>query len=484
MDNLSNQQSSNPGKTESQAHKVLELALDLFDFYSTSTSEPVAVRRSGPNIALPFQGRGGTLRSVLGEELLKRKGIVLSDKSFKEASQILAAESYRSPREIPIRVGGTDERWFVDLGDATGAVVKVDADGWCVEERSPIPFMRTVLTSPMPQPVRGGKVDDIFQFINIPFERRDLFVGCLVASLFENIPHPVIQFDGEQGSGKSFAAQLFTELLDPSLIPRRKPPKDIETWTTTAQGSYVIGIDNVAQISPFFSDALCRAVTGEGNVERELFTNGGLFISKFRRIVLINGIRIIGIQDDLADRLIRFKLPVIGNSSRKTEREILQGWAELRPGIYGAVLDIVSKVMRTLPGLEMDEMPRMADFSRILAAMDMSTGSNALNQYLDEVNVSALSMVSEDPHLEFLGLIVGEGWTGSSRQLLDLAEAASGQTLAPAGFPDSARSMTNFLTRVAPTLRKAGWIAQDMGSKNHGNVTIWHIVPPVPESGP
>ena len=97
--------------------------------------------------------------------------------------------------------------------------------------------MRTILTVAMPEPKKGGNVTDIFQFINIPHNRRDLFIGCLVASFFEDIPHPALNFDGEQGSGQSFAAQLFTELIDRSLVLRRKPPKDIETWKTTAQGS-------------------------------------------------------------------------------------------------------------------------------------------------------------------------------------------------------------------------------------------------------
>jgi hypothetical protein len=249
---------------------------------------------------------------------------MLTDKAFKEASHLLSAEAARNPREVALRIGGHEGRWYIDLGGLSEEVLEVSEQGWAVVGVSPIPFMRTALTQPMAKPIRNGNIADIFKFFNIPDHLRDLFIGVLVASIFESIPHPVIQFDGEQGSGKSFAGQLFTDLLDPSTLPRRKPPKDIETWTTTAQGSYVIGIDNVASISSFFSDALCRAVTGEGNVERELYTNGGLYISRFRRIILINGIRITGIQDDLADRLIRFKLPVIPDSERRTEGAILE----------------------------------------------------------------------------------------------------------------------------------------------------------------
>jgi hypothetical protein len=463
---------------QSQSQVVLEMAFDLFDFYSTSTGEPVAVKKSGPNIALAFYGRGNTLRGVLGTEMVKRKNQVLSDKAFKEVSQILASEAHSHPMDIPLRIGKHEGNLYIDLGTANGEVVEVCQSGWRIIPQSPVPFLRTVLTKEMPIPSLGGTVDQIFEYINIPLRRRDLFVGCLVASLFEDIPHPVIQFDGEQGSGKSFASQLFTELLDPSLIPRRKPPKDIETWTTTAQGSYIIGIDNVAQITPFFSDALCRAVTGEGNVERELFTNGGLFVSKFRRLVVLNGIRIAGIQDDLADRLIRFKLPTITSKERKTEKSILAGWDEQRPGIHGALLTLASAVLAELDTIELDELPRMADFALILAAMDRVLDASSLDQYLDEVNLSAVSSVSEDPVLGLIKDVIRDGWTGSSKDLLSQVKVATTPDAIPAGFPDSPRAMTALLTKVAPTLRKAGWLAKDLGSKNHDNVTIWHLAAP------
>jgi hypothetical protein len=470
---------SSKSKSPSPSMKALELALSLFDFCSTSTGEPVAVKKSAPNIALEFNGRGLTFRNVLAEEVLKRQGWMLTDKAFKEASHLLSAEAARNPRDVSLRVGVVGASLFVDIGDSSEEVIEVSSNGWAIVKDSPIPFLRTPLTRPMDRPRRGGNVEDLYRFFNVPVHMRDVFLGVLVASFFENIPHPVIQFEGEQGSGKSFAGQLFTDLLDPSSIPRRKPPKDIETWTTTAKGSYVIGIDNLANISTFFSDALCRAVTGEGNVERELFTNGGLYIVKFRRIVLINGIRITGIQDDLADRLIKFKLPVIPDSERATEASILEDWSELRPGIYGAILDIVAQVLATLPDLRMSEMPRMADFSRVLAAMDQAIGSDALSQYLDEVKFSAVSSVSEDPIiLTIKEALRSNPFAGSAKVLLERIVANVSVNQLPPGFPSSPRALSNYLSKVCPTLRKAGWKAEDGGNSNHGNVVIWMLEAP------
>lgn len=462
----------------SQSHKALKLARELFTFSSTDTGEPVAVRKDGVHIALQFTGRGITLRSVLAQEMEERMGLILGDKAFKEVSHILSAEALRNPSDVPLRVGKADGNLYVDLGNNAGEVVEISPEGWKVRDRAPIAFLRTVLTVEMPHPETGGNVEDIFKYINIPLHRRDLFLGYLVASFFEDIPHPVLNFDGEQGSGKSFAAELLTELLDPSLVPRRKPPKDIETWTTVAQGSYIIGIDNVRALSEFFSDAICRAVTGDGNVSRELYTNGGLFVSRFRRLVVMNGIGITGIQDDLRDRLISFKFPVIPNSKRRTEKEIRRGWEAIRPGVYGSLLDLVSRVLTILPSLEMDEMPRMADFSRVLAAMDKAIGTESLNQYLDDVNLGAVSSVSEDPIIEVIQRAIPDGFYGSSKVLLEFIMAKNKVEDLPKGFPASAREMTGYLSRIVPTLRKASWLANDDGSSNHLNVTMWRLSPP------
>ncbi len=471
-------ESSDAKGSKSQSQKALELARELFTFSSTDTAEPVAVRKEGVHVALQFTGRGITLRSVLAEEMQKRLGIILGDKAFKEVSYILSAEALRHPSDVPLRVGKSGGNLYVDLGNSAGEVIEITPEGWKILDRGPIAFLRTVLTVEMPHPKVGGKVEDIFNYINVPAHRRDLFLGCLVASFFEDIPHPVLNFDGEQGSGKSFAAELLTELLDPSMVPRRKPPKDIETWTTVAQGSYIIGIDNVRTLSEFFSDAICRAVTGDGNVSRELYTNGGLFVSKFRRFVVMNGIGITGIQDDLRDRLISFKFPVIPNTERRTEKEIRRGWESIRPGVYGSLLDLVSRVLTILPSLEMDEMPRMADFSRVLAAMDKALGTDALNQYLDDVSFGAVSSVSEDPFIEVIQRTIPDGFYGSSKVLLEYIMANNRVEDLPKGFPRSAREMTSYLSRVCPTLRKASWLASDEGSNNHLNVTNWRLAPP------
>lgn len=92
---------------------------------------------------------------------------------------------------------------------------------------------------------------------------------------------------GEQGTGKSSATKNLVQLVDPSPVPLRKPPRDADGWVTAASGSWVVGLDNLSTIPPWLSDSLCRAVTGDGDgdVRRELYSGDGLSVFSFRRVI-------------------------------------------------------------------------------------------------------------------------------------------------------------------------------------------------------
>ena len=62
------------------------------------------------------------------------------------------------------------------------------------------------------------------------------------------LPHPILTLFGEQGTAKSTLTKRLVSLVDPSPVPVRKPPKDGEAWISAAQGSYVVGLDNLSSI--------------------------------------------------------------------------------------------------------------------------------------------------------------------------------------------------------------------------------------------
>lgn len=202
---------------------------------------------------------------------------------------------------------------------------------------------------------------------------------------------------GEQGAGKSSASRALVRLVDPSPVDLRKPPRDAEGWVTAAQGSYVVGLDNLSTVSDWLSDSLCRAATGDGDVRRALYTDGGLSVFAFRRVILLNGIDVGAMRGDLAERLATVTLARIKQDTRRTEQELAALWDVTYPSLFGALLDLAAAVAVRLPDVRLDESPRMADFARVLAAVDDVCGTNRLSRFTSKARSLAEDSLDADP---------------------------------------------------------------------------------------
>jgi hypothetical protein len=75
----------------------------------------------------------------------------------------------------------------------------------------------------------------------------------------------------------------------------------------------------------------------------------------------VNGIEEVITRADLADRLI-LTLPPVADAQRQSERELWRQFELPPPGILGGLLDCVVHGLRTVPGVRLHPLPRMADF--------------------------------------------------------------------------------------------------------------------------
>lgn len=155
---------------------------------------------------------------------------------------------------------------------------------------------------------------------------------------------------------------MLVDLIDPSPVPLRQAPRDADSWVTAASGSWVVALDSLSTISPWLSDSLCRAATGDGNVKRALYTDSDLAVIKFRRCVIINGIDVGAVRPDLAERLATVDLRRDDRHMRQPEATMRQQWRTALPGILGGLLDLAAVVHQRLETISVDVSPRMADF--------------------------------------------------------------------------------------------------------------------------
>jgi hypothetical protein len=78
---------------------------------------------------------------------------------------------------------------------------------------------------------------------------------------------------------------------------------------------------------------------------------------------------------------VTINLDRIPDDRRRYEADLARTWADAHPRILGAVLDLAAQVQDVMPNIELTNPPRMADFARILAAVDHVLGTQGLARY-------------------------------------------------------------------------------------------------------
>jgi len=318
---------------------------------------------------------------------------------------------------------------------------------------------------------------ELWDIINVREDLRPLIVAALVTGFFPNIPRPILAVAGEHGSGKTTAAKILVSLIDPGPVPLLGPPKDLREWPTMLHNSYAVGLDNVSHISHEFSDALCRAVTGDGMVKRELYSDFEVVSMSFQRLIVLNGIAFAELRGDLADRIVMCEVERIDPSRMRTEEDHDRLWKQAHPRILGALLTLTSQVMAKLPSIRLDATPRMADYSRILAAVDDILETSGFATYAAIRGNRASDSVSTDIVATEILECIEDTFDGSAKQLMDRLDRSLYGSNRPRGWPANPARMTEHLKRIAPVLRMAGWVIEDYFDARH-KVTKWCITPP------
>lgn len=460
---------------KSAATVLVEMARSRYRFGISTDGEPFAVPIAGSPVARLLRDGRQSLRIELARSYFDTHGRAAAQQALADALCVIEGDAACSdPVVLAQRMAHSSGAYWIDIGDPTGEAIRVDENGWTVAI-PPMQFRRTVLNAPLPRPVDGGDLAELWDLLNVAQADQPLLLAWLVAAIMPEIPHPVLALFGEQGTGKSTAAKMLTSLIDPSPAPLRKVPRDADSWVTAASGSWIVTIDNVSTVPPWFSDTLCRAVTGDGDVRRQLYTNAGLAVFAFRRAVILNGIDPGAMRGDLVDRLLVITLDVIADARRRLDAEIEARWRDARGRLLGALLDLAVDVLGRLPSIDLPHLPRMADYTRVLAAVDVVQHTNGVSRYLARQSSLAAESLTAEPFVTALTVQLKEEFVGTSASLLRRID--HGESRAPRDWPRDARALTQLLNRQAPVMRKAGWHI-DSAQNRHTKVTAWTIRPP------
>jgi hypothetical protein len=459
-------------EAQSQATLAANMAVD-WNLWHTPSKEAYATIMLGSHRE-NWPVRSQTFKRFMAKQFFDEQGKALNPEALSAAVNLLEAMALFDGEEHPVhvRVAEHGNHIFLDLCNAEWQVVQITPEGWKVIDDCPVRFRRSRGMLALPAPESSDGIDGLREFLNVDDNAWQLVISWLVAALRPRGPYPILALFAEQGSGKSTIGRMLRELIDPNAAPLRAEPNDGRDLMIAANNSWCLAYDNLSNVPPWLSDALCRLSTGGGFATRELYSDQDEIIFDSQRPLLLTSIEEVASRSDLLDRCLIVWLPTIPEDRRRSEAELLEAFRTARPQILGALLDAVAIALHCLPSIKLTSLPRMADFAIWATAAETAFGWSsgtfieAYQGNRDSANEVALeASVIARPLLDLLETH-GE-WNGSSSELLEALNQRQGDNAhKQANWPKSPRSLSGHLKRLAPNLREAGWILeQDRSSR-------------------
>ena len=331
---------------ESQADTLVRYACEAAQFYSNPNNEDetyALVKMNGHRECWTLKSTG--FKAWLRFQYYSRTGRSPKSDASNQALDTLDAKARFEGASAPIFLRRAEHRGkiYIDLCDEAWRAIEIDAAGWRIVDEPPVHFIRRRGMLPLPEPVRGGSIDELRPFLNGATERDFvLMVMWLLSAINPAGPYPLLAVVGGPGTAKTTTARLLRDLFDPNAGKIRRVPKSEEDLFIQAAASACLVYDNLSKILEWLSDALCTITTGASYSKRQLHTDADEIILTVCRPVLITSVAEVVTRTDLASRAVIVNLAVIEDDKRMTEREFNAALEKVRPRILGALLDAAS----------------------------------------------------------------------------------------------------------------------------------------------
>ena len=446
-----------------QANQLISIAEGGCTLFHDGEGTFAEIENTGHCETWPVRSRG--FRQWLQLRYFKEHGGAPNNEALQSARDTIEAKArFEGPeRKVYRRVAtGENGSLYLDLCDPAWRAIEVDAKGWRIVDRPPVPFIRSRTMLKLPEPTRDGHIDDLLQLLNLAADDDFILaVAWVLAALRDEGPYPVLVLTGEQGSAKSTCARMLRALVDPCEPPLRSVPRNEQDLFIAARNGHVLAFDNLGGVPTWLSDALCRLSTGGGFAARELYTDDEEVVISAERPLILNGIDEVVARGDLADRAIFLTLSAIREAARKTEAELRARFDEARPRILGALLNALVEGVRRLPDVRLDRLPRMADFAMWAVACESAIfeAGAFMRAYTGNRADAVESVIDASPVASTIRELMQdrEPWKGTATELLRVLEPIAGEPVTKGKeWPTNGRSLGNRLNRLSSALRPVG----------------------------
>ncbi len=402
-----------------------------------------------------------------------------SAQAVTDVKHLLAFKAREFVEDVFLRVGHHEGKVYIDIGSPEGDAIEVDETGWRIVPIAPVNFRRTEAMLPLVLPTECKDPRILTKYLNIEPDDWPLLAAWVIAALHPRGPYPILAFLSRAGSGKSTQLRVLKRILDPSSAELRSQPGDVRDLFIAAANSWVLAFDNVSQLSPEVSDALCVIATGGGYTKRANYTDGEETVINVQRPILINGVGDIISRPDLMDRAIPIGTPYIAESKRRDETEFWEGFEQDKSQILGAFLHALSVGLANVSSTVLTNRPRMADFARLATAAEPAYSDGVNNfgkQYAANREDAADTIISNSPLGEVLLRVLGTS-TSIKLEPEELftrlnAEATEYDKKAD-GWPKHSNKLRGALQEIAVALDKLGIQTKRYKSNGIRWIEIW-----------
>jgi len=419
--------------------------------------------------------------------------------------QAIAVMSYDATRKEKIRLSNRvawdpsgDGSIWVDTADPQNRAYHITKNGWALVVDVPVLFQRHQHQQALPMAVGGGDVGKLLPFINVGSPRSSktsqhqqlLLIVQTLSCLIPDIPHPINAMYGCRGSHKSSTQKILKRLIDPSSVETQSPPNNPKDALQILDHHYIPIFDNLNTLPRWLSDTFCRAVTGEGQETRQLYTDDKAFIRQLSRCIMLNGVNLPITQSDLLSRTIMHSTEP--TSKHIAEAELNKAFAEIQGEILGGLFDVVVKALQLRDSVLVPETDfRLADFFKwgyllsealgfgggefVVAMAENLKSQHDADQENNVVVDVFLKVIGEDLEVSFAS--EDKPWRIASKCLYDRAtEKAAGMGVNTSRkWPKTPQDFVRKLNESKDTIVYKGWNYERYHVENERGIDLWRI---------